>query len=97
MSMQSPWKSAWTMVECHWSARRLQRYLDADPSALLSASEVDRLEKHLAACERCSALLGEYRGLQRVFARWASQSQPDAAAIARLDAFARSLASGDKR
>jgi len=26
-----------TMWTCHWSARRIQRYPDADPSASLSA------------------------------------------------------------
>jgi hypothetical protein len=28
-----------TMLTCHWSARRIQRYLDADPAALLGWSE----------------------------------------------------------
>ena len=32
------------MVTCHWSARRIGRYLDHDPSAPLTPAEVKRLE-----------------------------------------------------
>ncbi len=66
-----------TMWTCHWSARRIQRYLDADPSAPLSAQEIRRLESHLAICARCSAAVAEHRGLRRALARWASRRGPD--------------------
>jgi hypothetical protein len=36
-----------TMVRCHWSARRIQRFLDRDRSAPLSPSETRRLAEHL--------------------------------------------------
>lgn len=97
MNIRDPWTAARTMLGCRWTARRLQQYLDADPSALLDASEVSRLEAHLAACERCTAVLSEYRGLQKVFARWASQTQPDPDTLARLNALAHSLSSGESR
>ncbi|MGB3185241.1 MAG: hypothetical protein WBG36_13660 [Ornithinimicrobium sp.] len=97
MNIRHPWAAARTMVTCHWAARRLQRYLDADPSAMLKTDEVGRLEAHLAVCERCTAVLSEYRGLKRVFARWAREAQPDPDTVARLNAFARSLSSGESR
>lgn len=74
------------MLTCHWSARRIGRYLDNDPSAPLSPSEVKRLEGHLAICERCSGLTEEQRALHRALARWSLQRLPDELALARLHA-----------
>lgn len=59
-------RTARHMLTCHWTARRLQRYLDADRSAPLEPHEVARLEEHLATCERCSRALAEHRLLRRV-------------------------------
>jgi anti-sigma factor RsiW len=73
-----------TMLTCHWSARRIQRYLDADPSALLEPAEVHRLEQHLATCEKCSAAAEEYRGLRRALTRWSQRRLPDPAMTARV-------------
>jgi predicted anti-sigma-YlaC factor YlaD len=84
-----------TMVECRWTARRLQRYLDADPAALLSAYEVDRLEAHLAVCEQCGALTGEYRRLRRGLGQLALQRRPDPDLVARVHAGAEQLTSGE--
>lgn len=73
-----------TMVTCHWSARRIQRYLDADPAAPLQPAEVQRLEAHLATCHKCAAGAEEYRGVRRALARWSRRHMPDQAAAARL-------------
>ncbi len=75
-----------TMLTCHWSARRIQRYLDADPAALLEAGEVERLEAHLATCKKCAAAAAaaEYRGLRRALARWSRRRMPDPAVTARV-------------
>ncbi len=73
-----------TMLTCHWSARRIQRYLDADPSAALDPTEIRRLEEHLALCAKCSAAAEEYRGLARVMARWSQRRVPDPAIAARI-------------
>lgn len=62
------------MVTCRWSARRIQRYLDADPSAPLSPGEIARLEQHLATCERCTRVAQENAALHRVLVTWSSGS-----------------------
>lgn len=79
--MMSSVTSMWT---CHWARRRIQRYLDADPAAPLSGEDVQRLEAHLATCDKCTALTAEYRGLRRALASWSARRGPDPAAVARL-------------
>lgn len=73
-----------TMLTCHWSARRIHRYLDADPAAPLRLAESQRLERHLAICARCAELIADYRGLHRAFARWSRRQLPDTAMVARV-------------
>lgn len=75
-----------TMLTCHWSARRIQRYLDHDPSAVLAPGEVRRLEEHLAICEKCTKVAAEHQGLKRALARWSGQQPPDPQSLARLHA-----------
>lgn len=72
------------VVACHWSARRVQRYLDADPSATLPARDVERLEAHLAVCERCAQLTAEHRALHRALSSWSGAAVPDQASLTRL-------------
>ncbi|MGB3762874.1 MAG: zf-HC2 domain-containing protein [Ornithinimicrobium sp.] len=84
-----------TLLSCRWSAHRLQRYLDADPSGQLTAAEVDRLEAHLARCARCSTLAEEYRVLRGAFGRWATASPPDPAAVQRLRTLVDTLGTRD--
>ena len=73
-----------SMWACHWSARRIQRYLDAARGLPLTADEVRRLEQHLAVCERCSAVANEHRMLRLIAGRWASRTVPDQDAVQRL-------------
>ncbi len=75
------------MITCRWTVRRLQRYLDADPSAPLSAGDVRRLEAHLAECARCSQVLAEHRLLRRSLGRWGSRTAPDPLAVERIRRF----------
>ncbi|MDQ2757088.1 MAG: zf-HC2 domain-containing protein [Actinomycetota bacterium] len=72
------------MLTCHWSARRIQRYLDADPAARLAPGEVQRLEQHLAVCGKCSVAADEYRGLGRVVLQWSQRRVPDPGVTARV-------------
>lgn len=73
-----------TMVECRWSARRIQRYIDADPAAPLTAGEVRRLAAHLDVCERCTAVVRESRGVKASLARLSERRTPDPVRVARL-------------
>ncbi len=73
-----------SMWACHWSARRIQRYLDADRGLPLTADEVRRLEQHLAVCERCGAVVEEHRVLRVVADRWTRRTVPDPEAVRRL-------------
>jgi anti-sigma factor RsiW len=72
------------MVTCRWSARRIGRYLDNDPSAPLPPAQKRRLEEHLAICQRCADVTAEHRALNRALARWSRQRLPDAATTARM-------------
>lgn len=74
------------MLTCHWAARRIQRYLDADPAAPLTATSVARLEAHLTTCEKCSGLLADNRALQRSLSHW-SGGAVDQSAVERLHTF----------
>lgn len=74
------------MLTCHWSARRIQRYLDADPGAPLTPGEVSRLEVHLATCAKCVRVVDEYRVLHRALARLMGTTV-DPAAVDRVHTF----------
>jgi anti-sigma factor RsiW len=82
------------MLTCHWSARRIQRYLDADPSAPLTLDEVARLEEHLSACEKCSRTAAEHRALHRALSTWPGRPLPDEQSVARVRAFLDRIADG---
>lgn len=73
-----------TMVTCRWSARRIQRYLDSDPAALLTDGEIRRLEAHLAQCDRCSAAAAEYRQIDTALSRWAARRIPDPQSVTHM-------------
>jgi anti-sigma factor RsiW len=85
------------MLTCHWSARRVQRYLDADPSAPLEPAEVRRLEAHLVTCDKCTALAEDFRQLDTALSRWAARRLPDDSSLARLHAVVDRIVDGDLR
>ncbi len=76
------------LTTCWWAARRLDRYLDADPAAVLSDSDVRRLERHASTCRRCAADLAERREVREKLRRHRDRSAPDVSALRRLDALA---------
>ncbi len=84
-----------SMLTCRWTARRLQRYLDADPSAALTPDEVTRLVAHVQGCTRCARVIGEYRMLGTAFARWSSQRMSDPDAVERLNVRLEEILRGD--
>lgn len=85
------------LIACHWSARRLQRYLDADPAAPLTADEVARLEQHLAVCERCGELLRQHRTLHRALSRWSGDRPVDPVSLDRMRTVLDDLVDGRRR
>lgn len=85
------------MLTCHWSARRIQRYLDSDPAALLDPGEVRRLEAHLAECDKCSAAAAEYREIDTALSRWALRWMPDPDSVTRMHRVIDRLARGELR
>ncbi|MEO5983347.1 MAG: zf-HC2 domain-containing protein [Pedococcus sp.] len=84
------------MVTCHWTARHIERYLDADPAAPLTPEEVSRLESHLAICARCTQVAGEHRALHRALSLWPGRPIPDPATVERLRGFVDELVDDDQ-
>ncbi len=78
-------------LTCLWGGRRLHRYLDADPSAPLTESDVVRLEAHLAVCARCGPAYADLRRVKQALGRW--QHAPDPAAVLRLRTLVDNLSS----
>ncbi len=79
MSMSIP-----RMLECRRTRRRLQRFLDRDPSAPLTTAEVTQVEEHLRGCERCTGLAEEYRALHRSLEHLGATLEPDDEAVRRV-------------
>jgi len=70
-------------LECRRTRKRLQRFLDRDPSALLTPDEAREVEQHLKGCERCTGLAEEYRALHRSLDRFGRALEPDEDAVRR--------------
>ncbi len=81
------------MTTCWWAARRLDRYIDADPSAMLDAAEAQRLERHAATCRRCAADLAERQRVQESLRGFGARRLTEPASLERLDAIAAELRS----
>lgn len=85
------------MITCHWTARRIQRYLDADPSAPLTPGEVTRLEEHLAICARCSEVMRQHRLLHRALSLWSGRHPVDQVSVDRMRTVLDDLVDGRQR
>lgn len=84
------------MITCRWAARRIQRYLDADPSVPLGPGEITRLEDHLAVCAKCTQTAQEHRALNRALSLWPGAPAPDAESVERLRSFLSGLTEAPK-
>ncbi len=85
------------MLTCHWTARRIQRYLDADPAAPLTPGEVARLEEHLATCEKCTQVAAEHRALHRALSLWSGGMPVDPRSVDRMRTFLVELTETENR
>lgn len=83
------------MVECWWSARHLDRWLDRGRSAALTPSEVTRLESHLEVCDRCARTAADRARIDAALARIGDQDAPPAASLARLVVLAENVSAQD--
>ncbi|MDE0775541.1 MAG: zf-HC2 domain-containing protein [Nocardioides sp.] len=81
------------LTTCWWASRRLDRYLDGDPSAVLSSADVRRVERHAATCRRCAGDLAERRRLREALRDLDARRITDPASLERLDAMAAQLRS----
>ena len=81
------------MTTCWWAARRLDRFVDGDPSARLSSVEADRVARHASTCLRCSRALAERRQVREELRGLGRRRRTDAEALERLDAVAATLRS----
>lgn len=82
------------MATCRWSARRLDRYVDQDPSAPLTSAEEQRLERHLRVCARCAASADDLHRLKAALARYGARRGVDVDVRSRLEDLAAHLSSG---
>ncbi len=85
------------MLSCHFTAKRLQRYLDADPSAPLDPAEIRRLEAHLGECDRCASAVADFRSMRWAMLRLSRHVGPDPAAVARLHGVVDQLLEEERR
>lgn len=72
------------MAECRRIRRRLQRFLDRDESAPLTAAEHDEVEAHLEMCDACRELADQFRSLHSSLGRLGAELSPDDEAVDRL-------------
>lgn len=72
------------LVSCHWTARRMQRYLDADPAMPLTPGEITRLEEHVATCQKCREVMRQHRLLHRALSVWSGRRPVDPTSVERM-------------
>ena len=73
---------------CREAARKIQSYLDGR----LEEAEAGRVADHLEVCRRCGLDAATFRSIKATLA--GAAAEPDAHAVDRLQAFARSLEGG---
>lgn len=83
------------MITCHFTAKRISRYLDADPSAPLTTGEIHRLEDHLAKCNRCRTAMSQYRSIAAALERRRVTHGPDEQAVVHMRDVVERIVSGD--
>ncbi|PFG19145.1 anti-sigma factor family protein [Serinibacter salmoneus] len=72
------------LMRCHWTGRRIPRYLDHDPAAPLTPAEVERVEEHLEACGRCREAVRENRVLRLAMSRIPQRVPMDPGTLERM-------------
>ncbi|MEN8707079.1 MAG: zf-HC2 domain-containing protein [Nocardioides marinisabuli] len=86
-----------SMLECWWSGRVLDRYVEQQPAAPLGRAERERLERHLAVCGRCASSAAERRRVHAALDRLGAGHTPPPASLRRAHDVVRDLTHGDTR
>lgn len=90
-------QGARTMIECWWSGRVLDRYVEERPATPLVPAERQRLERHLSVCERCARSAVERRRVLAALDRLGERRTPPPASLRRAHDLVRDLTDGDPR
>lgn len=79
------------LPECRRTRRRLQRFLDRDPSAPLTAAEEREVQAHLEICEKCQNLAADFTALHASLGRLGAGLAPEQDVIDRVHGFLDSI------
>lgn len=75
------------LPECRRTRRRLQQFLDRDPSAPLSPAEEQEVQAHLEICEKCQGLAADFTALHSSLGRLGAGLAPEQEVIDRVHSF----------
>lgn len=74
------------MLRCKLTAKRLSRYVDMDPAALLVEAEIQKVRRHLAECRKCTKTVSDLTKIKDKL-RWIGSAHlPDEGSLNRLQA-----------
>lgn len=93
--MRGPVSMSRTMVECWWSGRVLDRYLEQRPASPLATDERERLERHLAVCDRCATSATERRRVLSALDRLGERHPPPPGSLQKARDLVQDLTDGD--
>lgn len=79
------------LPECRRTRRRLQQFLDRDPSAPLTPAEEQEVQVHLEICEKCQGLAADFTTLHTSLERLGAGLAPGQEVIDRVHGFLDSL------
>lgn len=71
-------------LRCKRTARRLSKYVDMDPSALLSDREIAQVRKHLAECDKCTSNVEDLNRIKANLQRMGASRIQDESSLTRL-------------
>ncbi|ANH37352.1 hypothetical protein I601_0909 [Nocardioides dokdonensis FR1436] len=93
--MRGPVSMSRSMIECWWSGRVLDRYLEEQPAVPLASDERERLQRHLAVCDRCATSATERRRVHSALDRLGERRSPPPASLQKARELVQDLTDGD--
>jgi anti-sigma factor RsiW len=83
-------------LRCKRTTRRLQRYLDMDPVANLSETDIAKVRSHIAECERCCKSVADHKKIRTTLRLLGESHALDELSISRLKAALDQIDPGQK-